>query len=407
VTAEVNAAVPQSSQPTEVLTPTVRTTAKRAAFWVLASVFILIVAFVSFTLVGTGSNGVDLGPTNPAPSGAKALVQVLGEHGITVTPASSLTQAKALATDPAHTTLLIYDPDQILNDSQLHEAAVLGNHVVLINPTFGQLKSLAPAVAQAGPVDQTLTADCDLPAVTLAGSVSGASFGYRILTKELTSESTVLTCLQSRKGVFSLVRQQFPRSTVDVVGTPDAFANGSITRDGNAALALNLLGDDSRLIWYLPTVEDAAAAGVPPLSELSPRWVTPTLTLLILTALAAALWRGRRFGPLIVENLPVVVRASETMLGRARLYERSAARLRALDSLRIGAIARLAAVTGLPRTATIDEVIATVSRVAELPLSDVKSALLDARPASDKQLVRLSDDLLTLERAVAAAVRPA
>ncbi len=44
-----------------------------------------------------------------------------------------------------------------------------------------------------------------------------------------------------------------------------------------------------------------------------------------MTALVAALWRGRRFGPLAVEPLPVVVRASEATRGRARLYRRARA----------------------------------------------------------------------------------
>ena len=70
--------------------------------------------------------------------------------------------------------------------------------------------------------------------------------------------------------------------------------------------------------------------------------------MLVLVALGAVFWRSRRVGPLVVENLPVVVRASETMEGRARLYERSNSRLHALDALRVGTVARLARTCGLP-----------------------------------------------------------
>ena len=34
------------------------------------------------------------------------------------------------------------------------------------------------------------------------------------------------------------------------------------------------------------------------------------------------LWRGRRLGPLVVEPLPVVVKAVESTQGRGRLYRR-------------------------------------------------------------------------------------
>ena len=49
---------------------------------------------------------------------------------------------------------------------------------------------------------------------------------------------------------------------------------------------------------------------------------------------SAPLWRGRRFGPLAVEPLPVVVRASEATRGRARLYRRARAYGRATAALR-------------------------------------------------------------------------
>ena len=46
----------------------------------------------------------------------------------------------------------------------------------------------------------------------------------------------------------------------------------------------------------------------------------PVIVLLLTAGLAAAIWRGRRFGPLVPERLPVTVRAAETTEGRARLY---------------------------------------------------------------------------------------
>jgi hypothetical protein len=101
-----------------------------------------------------------------------------------------------------------------------------------------------------------------------------------------------------------------------------------------------------------------------------------------------------------------VVRASETMEGRARLYQKGAARLRALDSLRIGSISRLATQCGLPRLATVDDVIAAVAAITARDTAVIRSLLLTADPHSDRELVRLSDELLDLERAVARDIRP-
>jgi hypothetical protein len=159
-------------------------------------------------------------------------------------------------------------------------------------------------------------------------------------------------------------------------------------------------------VWYLPSPADLPATTPQDLGSLTPVWITPALGLLILAVVAGAIWRGRRFGPLVVENLPVTVRASETMLGRARLYEKSSARLRALDALRIGSVHRLAVVCGLPRAATVDDVVAAVASVTGEQVAGIRRLLVDAVPATDAELVVLSDELLELERDVAIAVRP-
>jgi hypothetical protein len=126
--------------------------------------------------------------------------------------------------------------------------------------------------------------------------------------------------------------------------------------------------------------------------------------LLGIVALAAALWRGRRFGPLVVEDLPVTVRASETMEGRARLYQRSSARRRALDALRVGTVARLASALRLGRAASVEEVAWAVADRLRRDPQQVRQLLLDADPATDAELVRLSDELLVLERDLRAAL---
>jgi len=133
--------------------------------------------------------------------------------------------------------------------------------------------------------------------------------------------------------------------------------------------------------------------------------VTPSLVLLVVAALAAAVWRGRRLGPLVVERLPVVVRADETREGRARLYERAGARGHALDQLRIGTLGRLGALTGLSTRAPVDDVVARVAPLVRADPRALRHVLVDAVPGDDAELVRLSDSLLDLEQAVREAVR--
>ncbi len=232
--------------------------------------------------------------------------------------------------------------------------------------------------------------------------MTGAGNGYRLVVKD----ASATLCLGSGKNVFSLINIERGTRTITVLGTTDALSNEHVADRGNAALTLNLLGDNAKLVWYLPTIDDTAVSGEPSIAALTPPWVSSVMTLLVLVAIAAAFWRGRRMGPLVIENLPVVVRASETMEGRARLYQKGAARRRALDSLRIGAIDRLAVLCGLPRLATVEEVIGAVSAITARDPADIRSLLFEAVPGTDRDLVRLSDELLELERAVARDIRP-
>jgi len=51
-------------------------------------------------------------------------------------------------------------------------------------------------------------------------------------------------------------------------------------------------------------------------------------------------------------------------------------------------------------------VVVSAAAVTGLAVDQVRHVLLDAVPATDRELVELSDRLLTLERAVAASVTP-
>jgi hypothetical protein len=182
-----------------------------------------------------------------------------------------------------------------------------------------------------------------------------------------------------------------------------ARADDHVGRAGNAALALGLLGTHRILVWYLPGPLDAASHPAT-LASLTPGWVTPAALLLVVVTVAAAIWRGRRFGPLVVEDLPVEVPAEETMLGRAQLYRRSADRLHALDALRLGALHRIGATAGLPPAATLNQLIATAAALTGRPIAELRDLLVAARPRSDADLTSAAAALSELERAVRDAV---
>ncbi|WP_309707970.1 DUF4350 domain-containing protein [Pseudolysinimonas sp.] len=370
---------------------------------VAISVVFVIVAIVVYAVTRPPEREADfLSPTSGSPAGSRALVEVLRDQGVDVEPATTLAEVRAVGSDSAATTLLVYDAYLVLGAGQRGDLFEVADHIVVLDPIDAELEDFAPGVVYAGDgFPDTYPVDCDLPAAGKAEAVSGLPFLYDIED----ADAEVTGCFKADDGLYSVVHTRTRGSDVTIVGISPAFTNSEILDAGNAAFALNLLGEHETLIWYRPDLSELESGEIPTAANLTPPWVTPLVLLLLLLGLAAAIWRGRRVGPLVTERLPVVVRANETMEGRARLYERAGAREHALDSLRIGAIARLALLCGLPRRATVDEVVSAVAALTGRTPDELTELLTDRIPANDGSLVELSDQLLLLEAEVTRVVR--
>ncbi|WP_378147416.1 DUF4350 domain-containing protein [Cnuibacter sp. UC19_7] len=385
-------------------TPRAGTRLRHWLFWILASVAAILLA--GFTLLSSFRGLVDQGlysPTSPSAAGSKALVQVLKQQGVDVVETGSLDETRQAVSDASgRVTVMMADLYGYLDDDKLESLGALDADLVLPTPSQDQLDILAPGVRETAVESSadTVQADCGIPAAERAGEVSQADYAYR------TSSSDATGCFETGDGAYGLVRLDQGDRTVDVLGVGDALRNDSIPLAGNAALALGLLGEDPTLVWYLPGSADLPEDAPPTIQELTPGWVTPVILLLILVFVASAIWRGRRLGPVVVEEMPVVVRARETAEGRARLYARQGATLRAIDALRIGTVQRLSTALNLSRSSDLTEVVAAVSAVTGRPSAEVYDTLVGAVPAGEADLQALSDRLLVLEREVRTATRP-
>jgi len=378
-----------------VLTPRLRDTARRARFWVIIAVVLLAFGGIAALGSGTASPGTPFSAENPAPAGSRAVAQVLGDAGIEVVLVHSLDEARAAVDDPAATSILVADQGY-LDAAQLAEAAGLARSaVVLVSQPLDALGELEPGIEQGallGRDDDEVDAfepDCAVPAAQRAGGIRSSGTG-------LTAERGT-ACYPGRDGA-GLVRIEQDGGTLTLLGASDVLRNDRVDEGGNAALALGLLGEQPRLVWYLPSIDDVEGAAT--LGELSPPWVVPLSLLAIGTGIAAAIWRGRRFGPLVVEPLPVTVRSGETTEGRARMYARGDAREHALDQLRLGALRRIAKLLGLDRAVGYEAVIDCAAQVTGRPVEQLRRLLVDDQPAGDAQLVEAAQQLQRLEEQV-------
>ena len=386
-----------------VVPPRARTVARRGLFWVGVGLVCLVVVAATLLLTsGGGSSGRLVDPASAAPTGAKAVAEVLRAQGVDVILPDGYDEAITESAKPG-TTLALDDPSAYLSDERLSALAAEAGDVVLLDPGFRTLRALAPGIRAAGPADPDtpLDADCADGAAGRAGTISpGPTFAAA-------DGLDATSCFPAADTTgFGLVTVQDGSDSISVLGPTELLSNDLVILHGNAALALGLLGETDRLVWYLPSLADVEASGPPTLAELTPTWLVPVTSLLAITVFVAMFWRGRRFGPLVAEDLPVTVPAGETMEGRSRLYQRTAARLRAVDALRIGAVGRLGNALGLSRHASVDEVSDAVASALGRNPREVRGILLDDLPASERDVVALSDALRDLEAAVTVAVDP-
>jgi hypothetical protein len=331
-------------------------------------------------------------PDSAEPTGAKALATLLSNHGVDVTPTQAINDAVQSGTDRT----LVIAPGGALDRTDWQQIAEAGwSHLVLFQPSDRALEILAPGVENVAESlsRESRAPDCDLPAAVQAGTatVSGSSYS---------APSSAGACYGD--GInHTVIRLETDGRIVDVVGSPQSFTNADLAEDGNAALALNLIGTHAHLVWYLPQFEssglnDEDGSG-PPIVPPDVRYIAWALAF---AAFVVALWRGRRLGPVVPEPLPVIVHAAETTEGRARLYRRSRARDRAAAALRESAIGKLHKAHGIPRRAEPSAVVTTVAARTGRDPAMLSELLYGGPPIDDANLMFLSQELDQLTQEV-------
>lgn len=381
--------------------PTARQVWTRTRGVVLALV-VLLVAAVVIAVVRSDARHGRLDPRSADPLGSRAVAELLADQGVSTRVVTTLGQARAAAGPDA--TLLIAAPDLLTKRQQtlLHTAtANSGGRTVLVAPGRPSVGTVAPGVSADPAVsfDSTLSPDCTLPAARRAGSADTGGVRYT------TTAPDADACYPSdgRPTLLRLPARPGNGDTV-VLGAPDILSNERLDEQGNASLALQLLGSRSHLVWYLPSLSDTSAtdAGDRSFFDLLPSgWLWGTLQLFVAAALAA-LWRARRLGPLVPERLPVAIRASETAEGRARLYRKANARDRAATALRSTTRTRLAPLVGVPpaQAHAPEALLPALSAHLDGDGQALHQLLFGLPPHDDAALVSLADQLDALAREV-------
>ncbi|OMC04768.1 hypothetical protein A5733_21045 [Mycobacterium sp. NS-7484] len=362
----------------------------RTTRWVLLAFAVIVAVAVATVYLTAPRPGGAMDPDSTSPDGTHALISLLRDHGVEVITAATTEDVQRAARP--HTLLVVAQTVFLSGEDTMAKLADVPGDLLLVAPTALTREKLAPQLKLDKPTefggDQP---DCALPEANRAGRTQlGSTDTYTARDVELTS------CYGG-----ALVRYHDGARTVTVVGTGDFMMNSRLLKDGNAALAMNLAGASPRMIWYAPQHFEAGSSGDGTVSELVPpqvRWIVLQLCLVV-AVLAVA--QARRLGPLVSEPLPVVVRASETVEGRGRLYRSRRARDRAADALRAATLGRLLPRLGLSPGAAPQTVAAAVAARCGTATNSAGQVLFGPAPQTDAELVSLAHQLDDIERQVA------
>jgi hypothetical protein len=293
-------------------------------------------------------------------------------------------------------TAFVPDPTS-LPAGDLQFLALRTDLLVVVAPTERELHALgvvATPLPHGGVMGDAVRPGCAFPPAAAAGAVryEGPTYVAPAAGQECYGDGVA-------SGLFAY---DTGHSRVVVVGSPRTFSNDWLDDQGDAALGLGLLSGANRLVWVVPRPPTAGPAdaehkGLVALLPARVRWAALQL---VLAVVILALWRARRVGPVVAEPLPVVVRATETVEGRARLLHAARARDTAAAALRSATVERLRDRLGLGSDVAPTAVTESVSRHSGWRAADADQVLFGPAPTDDASLLRLSRELDQLDRAV-------
>ncbi|WP_144208376.1 DUF4350 domain-containing protein [Mycobacterium tilburgii] len=357
--------------------------------WVALTLVVLgLIAWIGAYLTAPRP-GPRMDPESTGTDGTHALATLLRDGGVHVIVAESLDDVEKAARPD--TLILVAQSQYLTNDEQLRRLADAPGDLLLVEPTARTRAALLPGIRVSASSDFDSDPDCTLREAVRAGSVH---FGPSD-TFDAKDGRPMARCYD---GV--LIRFRDGGRTVTAVGSSDFMTNDGLLHAGNAALAMNLAGARPRLIWYAPHHAEGETSSPTSLLDLIPDNVTWIVWQLWVVVLLVVLWKGRRPGPLVAEELPVVVRASETVEGRGRLYRSRRARDRAAAALRTATLQRLSPRLSLVPGAHPQAVVMTLAQRTGLDAGFVSYHLFGPPPGTDNDLVHLARALDEIERQV-------
>ncbi|MFD0572054.1 DUF4350 domain-containing protein [Kitasatospora gansuensis] len=227
---------------------------RRSRWFLAAAAFVLLVALLISGL-GGHREYPPLDPRDTDPQGTRAALHLLEERGLTTRTVSTEDELTAALAEPGSTVVVPFTAPmpsrQLVLLGRQHRGS--DSRLVLIGPDNNALAAITPDIKRVpdtarGPLyEDPIAVDpgCSLPEATRAGRAELGGTLYEPGNGDVGCYAV--------DGHPSLVRHTDPGSReIVVLGSAWALTNDRLDEEGNASLALGLLGSRRQLVWYLP-----------------------------------------------------------------------------------------------------------------------------------------------------------
>lgn len=388
---------------------------RSAGVWIVAAIVVLITVIATLLLTTESEDDAPLHFDSTSRDGTKVLVETLRTHGVEVTTTEDKEKARTAAAEP-DTTLFIPANAEALSpgdvDGLEYALRTQGNRLVLLDPgpsvqEFTDRITVNDNVSPLGTPDAVSQPRCALPSARATGAVTTGETEYAETAKGTRGISACYPFtgpgaeeMDGTEVAPGSARGQLITDTggpvpLTVIGNPEWVTNEHIDEEGNASLVLSQLSEDSHLVVYYPNFDDAE----PPPSTIDfvPGWFLAGAMWMIPCLLVLLLVLGRRFGPLALERLPVLVPAVETVHGRAALAARSHDRAGALHTLRTATLLRIGRRLSLGPEARTTGIIARIAANTGADPGHLHHLFVTATARSDAELTELVQQLTRIE----------
>ena len=221
---------------------------------------LLVVSGVAIAALRSGEQHGGLDPRSADPYGSRAVAELLADRGVSTRVVTTLDEAAAAA--GPDTTLLVADPDLLTHRQQSRPAhrdrRLRRPHRPRSPPAAASVGTRwPPASARTPPPASTRrsppTAPCPPPGARAPPTLGGIRYTTTVPGADelLPQRAACPPCCASRRPPGT--------ATPSLLGSPDILYNDRLDEQGNASLALQLLGSRPHLVWYLPSLSDASA----------------------------------------------------------------------------------------------------------------------------------------------------